>query len=179
MDLELRFEEGCMCVAKRHAESADTMKRIVHAQVRFWQFKVFTESRWLSVGPRARGMVSSLLLGLHDFVVFCIQVKNCSTITWAASYWMIEFASSSVLQHCLRLFPRHHFSISFMMTDWSGSTTRYWRTSRWSSSVCSASRSRLGRCWRSSLGRLWSDSRIGSYIGAKFKQATCDGDSGI
>ena len=78
VDLELRYMDGMLCVAKRHSSDPDIMRRIVRAEVRHWQLKAFTESRWLSLGPNARCMAASLMLGLDSLVSFCINEKGCS-----------------------------------------------------------------------------------------------------
>ena len=79
VDMELRFEGGCLCVARRFEGDRDIIKRVVRAQMRVWQFRSWTESRWLSIGGRARTYVACKLLGLPDLVDFCINTKNCSS----------------------------------------------------------------------------------------------------
>lgn len=79
VDLELRFEECGLCVAARHATSPNLIRRIAKMQLRVWQFRAWTESRWLSIGGRARVMISALHLGLEDLVSFCISTKGASS----------------------------------------------------------------------------------------------------
>ena len=79
VELQLRWENGALCIAKRHEESAATaMRQVVKSQLRLWQFRAWTASRWLSLGGRARTMISCCLLGLPDLVQYCLTTKGVS-----------------------------------------------------------------------------------------------------
>ena len=78
LELELRWEDGSLCVAERHRGSLSVVRQVVKAQLRSWQFRVWTESRWLSIGGRARSMILCCLLGITDLVSFCLTTKKVS-----------------------------------------------------------------------------------------------------
>lgn len=78
-ELQLRFEDGCLCVAAAHAGDPHIIRKVVRAQLRAWQFSAWTESRWLSIGGRARTMILCTILGIKDLVRFCIETKGAST----------------------------------------------------------------------------------------------------
>lgn len=77
--LELRFEGGGLCVAARPAGASNLIRRVVMTQLKVWQFRAWTESRWLSIGGRVRTMISALHLRLEDLLDFCINTKGAST----------------------------------------------------------------------------------------------------
>lgn len=76
--LEMRFEDGLLCVAAKHANNPRIIRLVTKVQLKVWQFRAWTESRWLSIGPSARTLVVSVILGLDKLVRFCIDTKGCS-----------------------------------------------------------------------------------------------------
>jgi hypothetical protein len=74
--LQLRYVDGGLYVAARHAEDPHLIKRIVRAHLRLWQFRTWSESRWLGIGARARNMVALCLVGIQGLVGFILDTKK-------------------------------------------------------------------------------------------------------
>ena len=77
-DLQLRYTDGGLRVAARHAEDPQVMRRTVRAQLRLWQFRTWSESRWLGIGARARSMTALCLVGIQGLVSFILDTKKGS-----------------------------------------------------------------------------------------------------
>ena len=64
-------------VATRHAADAQIHDRVTVALLHVWKFRKFSDSRWVTLGPSMRTLLASLLLGLKEYVDYCIGVAKC------------------------------------------------------------------------------------------------------
>jgi hypothetical protein len=70
VELQLRWDpsDRKLKVGSEHADSP-TLAADILALIRCtWRFDAFTESRWIGLGPSARGLVAATMLGLEDLV---------------------------------------------------------------------------------------------------------------
>lgn len=68
VELELRFDDGHLKVHPRWEADAQLPDMIMNAILFAWQWKKFSESRWMSLGASCQSLLGSLLLGLQDLV---------------------------------------------------------------------------------------------------------------
>lgn len=71
--LQARFDQGKFKVSTRYKADEGILDMIVTLLLSVWAFKRWTESRWLSMGPSCRIMLSALALGLDTFVRWCLR----------------------------------------------------------------------------------------------------------
>lgn len=77
-DLQLRWQGGRLCVAARLEHEADSMNKISACLMKAWQFREFSESRWVSFGNSSRSVLASIVLGLEPYVKFIIEETKSS-----------------------------------------------------------------------------------------------------
>lgn len=92
--LEYEFFEGEILVARSAANVGDPVTLVVGALMASWSFVRFTDSRWLTIGPSARGMVVGLLTGLSSYVGFVEQQKGIS-LYYLKGFHRVEGAVAS------------------------------------------------------------------------------------
>ena len=73
-DVELRFEGGRLAVTAEVLSFQDPVGHVVTLLLGAWGIRRFSDSRWLTIGPCARGMIAAALLGLSSFVLW-VQTK--------------------------------------------------------------------------------------------------------
>lgn len=56
----------------------DLVSGIESCLMKMWQFRKFTESRWLTVGSSSRVLVAALLTGLDDLVAAISRDPPCT-----------------------------------------------------------------------------------------------------
>ncbi|CAK0826209.1 unnamed protein product [Prorocentrum cordatum] len=79
VDLQLRAEGTNVCVAAKCRGDARVIRRVVKCQLRLWQFRAWSESRWLSIGGQARRLMACLIVGIGALVEYCLTVKGQPT----------------------------------------------------------------------------------------------------
>lgn len=77
IDLEARWSDGKLKISTRFERDEDIFDRLSAVFLQVWQFPAFSDSRWATLGPSMRSLLSSLLLGLEPFVEHCI-LNGCS-----------------------------------------------------------------------------------------------------
>ena len=97
--MQLRFSAGRLRVARSYLGSTTVVNEVVTVLLRLWQFHNFCDSRWCTLGPVARTMVASLLLGLPDLVAYILADAQ------AKKHYIACFSS-----HCTTQ-VKHLFSI--------------------------------------------------------------------
>lgn len=90
-NLQIRFSGGRLRVARRFRGSPNVVSDVVTLFLRLWQFSNFCESRWCTLGPVARTMVTCFILGMFDLVSFIIAIKR------AKKLYLLSF-----LTHCTK-----------------------------------------------------------------------------
>ena len=72
VDLKLTWdpEAGLLRVATKWAKSPELMETLSDALLCLWEFKAFSESRWITVGSSTRTLVAGLLTGLKALVAY-------------------------------------------------------------------------------------------------------------
>ena len=78
-DLHIRWQGDRLCVAKAHLYNERVVSLVVAALMRVWQFREWTDSRWLTIGPSSRTMVAALLLGLEGLVEWVLKQPGVSS----------------------------------------------------------------------------------------------------
>lgn len=76
--LELRFEDGRLCISEACSGRYDLIELISTALLSVWKFVQWSESRFLTVGVSARRVVAALLTGLEDLVDLIRADSSCS-----------------------------------------------------------------------------------------------------
>ena len=76
VDLQLRWEDGGLCVHPRHRNQPDIISRIEVVLLKLWGFKEWTDSRWLTLGPACKCLTAARITGLDALVKYiCSQTK--------------------------------------------------------------------------------------------------------
>ena len=78
VDLELRWEFGSLCVHARHRDDTTIIQRIEMILLMVWDFREWTDSRWLTLGPCCRSLRAATLLGLDSLVHYTLQQPHVS-----------------------------------------------------------------------------------------------------
>ena len=80
IELNIIFDKdrGKLYVAAEFDGSDGIFDRLNVFLVQLWQFRTFSDSRWLTFGSSARTLLASMLLGLEEYVRYCLDVKHCS-----------------------------------------------------------------------------------------------------
>jgi hypothetical protein len=78
IDLQLRFSEGRIKIARKFLFSDDVTNLVVTCLLKLWQFKSFAESRWCTLGPVARTVTACSVLGLSAYVQFVLSTPGVS-----------------------------------------------------------------------------------------------------
>ena len=76
--MQLRFEAGCLKVARSCEDVQDVVSQVVTVLMKLWLFQNFTDSRWCTLGPVSRTMVACFLLGLADYVSYILLLEKSS-----------------------------------------------------------------------------------------------------
>jgi hypothetical protein len=76
--LQLRWEDGALCIAVSEQHNDNVISLVVVALMKVWQFREWSDSRWLTIGPCSRTMAGALILGTW-LVMFCGSLE-CRTI---------------------------------------------------------------------------------------------------
>jgi hypothetical protein len=76
--MQLRFEEGCLKVARLYEDVHDVVNQVVTILMKLWLFQNFTDSRWCTLGPVSRTMVACFLLGLDHCVSYIMSLEKVS-----------------------------------------------------------------------------------------------------
>lgn len=72
VDLQLRFRGGRLLVAAKHKSTGGLIDLLLGLLLKTWQFRRWSESRWLSLGGSCRVLARSLFFGIEDLVDFII-----------------------------------------------------------------------------------------------------------
>ena len=67
-DSQMRWESGCLKVAKRYEGGAEAKSLVEMALMNVWSFRRFSDSRWISLGSSCRTLLAAVVLGLPDLV---------------------------------------------------------------------------------------------------------------
>jgi len=67
-DSQMRWESGCLKVAKRYEGDAEAKSLVEMALMNVWSFRRFSDSRWISLGSSCRTLLAAVVLGLPDLV---------------------------------------------------------------------------------------------------------------
>jgi hypothetical protein len=77
VDLQLRWEDGGLCVHPRHRNQPSIISRIEVVLLKLWYFKEWTDSRWLTMGPACKVLTAAKITGLDALVKYiCSQPKT-------------------------------------------------------------------------------------------------------
>lgn len=79
LSTQLRFESGELRIAESFKDRMDTPQVIMTLLLKAWDFRTWSDSRWISLGKSCRTLVLSLLLGLQDLVGFVLKQPHTST----------------------------------------------------------------------------------------------------
>lgn len=71
-ELQLMFEDGKLCVARKFENSASLWESIELVLLSIWAFRKYSDSRWLSLGPSCRCLMAAQVVGVHDFVKWIV-----------------------------------------------------------------------------------------------------------
>ena len=78
----LRFrllsKHGKLFVRREFRDEVGLLDALHATLMGVWRFAKFSDSRWLSIGPSCRAVVSSVLCGVHALIQWCRRVKHCS-----------------------------------------------------------------------------------------------------
>ena len=94
--LQLRFEEGNLCVSKTCLDIPDfsVVSTVVAALQGCWNIQKFTESRWHTVGTSARGVVVGIVTGLSSLVDYILEEKQGSAFYLSGFHRLQDDAKS-------------------------------------------------------------------------------------
>ena len=73
LDLELRFEEGRLRVAKRHEDDPNLPQRVTECLRKAWKIEQFADTRWNTMGISSQLQMLLLWTGMVELVQYCIQ----------------------------------------------------------------------------------------------------------
>lgn len=94
VDLELRYESGVLKVHPRWQHHPDLPDMVMNVMLHIWQWRRFSDSRWISLGGSCRSLLGSLLVGLKDFVGEVLQQPGVSTFYLKGFNFLDQDASS-------------------------------------------------------------------------------------
>ena len=69
-ELELRFEDGLVCVAFRFKDDVGLPQRVANCFLYLFQFRSWSDTRWAAVGKACRLLLACELIGLSFLVAF-------------------------------------------------------------------------------------------------------------
>ena len=79
IDLQLRFEDGCLKVAEHHRTDSKLPDRIIGCFLYIFDFRSWSDTRWAAVGKVCRRLCTSLLCGLKDLIQYLHKLPGEST----------------------------------------------------------------------------------------------------
>ena len=71
------FENAHLCVSSEWQKKEGSMQELASALLALWHFKLFSDSRWLTIGISCRTLVVALLTGLPEMIKF-LKTKGVS-----------------------------------------------------------------------------------------------------
>ena len=70
MNLQIRFTNGFLLVVSAVADDPNWLGAVTTLLLALWKFRMYTDSRWLSLGGAARRLVMAELTGLTSMLSF-------------------------------------------------------------------------------------------------------------
>ena len=116
VDLRIRWHEGRLKVRRSAQDNNHLVREIGLFLLYVWRFRRFTESRWLSLGFSARGLLGSLLLGLDDLTAHIFAVPSVSHYYLTGFQFFGEDSRKLVLVTALSSRPSDE-ALSLLMRD--------------------------------------------------------------
>ena len=102
IELQLRWEDGSLCVHPRHQSQVGIIKRIEVILLKLWGFKDWTDSRWLTMGPQCKCLIAARLTGIDSLVRYTCGLPHVSDFHLgnyqpdaASNYFVARVAISS------------------------------------------------------------------------------------
>jgi hypothetical protein len=86
---EVRASDGYILVSSDVYDAADLVGQLVTLVLGVWSIRRFSDSRWLTVGPCARGIIGAALLGLPSFVSW-VQKKPSVSGFFLNGFWRLK-----------------------------------------------------------------------------------------
>ena len=84
LQLHWDFARSQLCVSADVQKDPKAMSEISGALLGLWKFKLFSDSRWITIGCNCRTMVAALLTGLPSLIHY---VKQCSSSVYHLKGW--------------------------------------------------------------------------------------------
>ena len=102
------FENGHLCVSSEWQKKEGSMQELASTLLALWHFKLFSDSRWLTIGISCRTLVVALLTGLPTMIKF-LKAKGVSEFHLGGGVaWTLQRRSSSCQQHLLLMCLMQH-----------------------------------------------------------------------
>ena len=76
--LHLRLDRTSLVVADTASATAGVVDVVIKALLALWGIRRFSDSRWLTVGPCARGMVAAKLTGICVYLDWVKRMPSVS-----------------------------------------------------------------------------------------------------